>query len=133
MREITIRGRLGRDVSVQFGQKTGKAYAQLSIAVSRKVHEAFETDWYVALVYEDLAEACATLRKGDKVIVCGKLAHSKWTDKNNVERLTMQIAAEDVAIPVQSLYNKTSNFDSFGGGVPVDHAAPNPNDEEIPF
>ncbi len=119
MREFTVDGFVGKDVSVK--HTSAGAVANINIAMSRKSKEEFVSDWYTIVAFGDLAEACGSIKKGDKVIAVGQLQQSKWIDKNNNERVTMELMASDIGISVRAKKDSSSNFDNFG------------NQEEIPF
>lgn len=120
MREFTVDGFVGKDVQVRFGQ-SGTAFTIINVAMSRKDRDEFVSDWYTVRAFGDLAESCGSIKKGDKVIAVGQLQQSKWIDKNNNERVTMELMASDIGISVRAKKDSSSNFDNFG------------NQEEIPF
>ncbi len=120
MREFTVDGFVGKDVQVRFGQ-SGTAFTTINVAVSRKDRDEFVSDWYTVRAFGDLAESCGMIKKGDRIIAVGRLQQGKWTDKNNVERVSMELMADDIGVSVRAKKDSSSNFDNFG------------NQEEIPF
>ncbi len=114
MREITIAGNVGKDVEVQYGKTSGMAYATMNVAVSRKVKDKFESDWYTVRVFGEMAEACGEIKKGERVIVSGRLQLSEWTDKTGAKRLSVELMADEVGRSIRVKKSEGSNFDSFG-------------------
>src|SRR5699024_2164795 len=55
------------------------------------------TQWYAVNAWRSLAENCdASLRRGDPVVVHGKLTAHVWTNKSGVEVTTLEVEASFV-------------------------------------
>jgi single-strand DNA-binding protein len=55
------------------------------------------TQWYAVNAWRSLAENCdASLRRGDPVVVHGKLTAHVWTNKAGVEVTTLEVEASFV-------------------------------------
>ena len=96
---ITIEGRLGGDPELRF-TKTGKAVASLSVVTSKSSKgqdgkwEESETTWYSVDAWETLGEcAVESLRKGQSVIITGRLYSEKITTKEGKEILLLKVRA----------------------------------------
>ena len=99
--KVILIGNLGRDPEVR-STSAGKKIASLSIATSdswrdKQTGERREkTEWHRVVIYnEGLAEVAERyLVKGAKVYVEGCLRTRKWTDQNQQERYTTEVALE---------------------------------------
>lgn len=58
-----------------------------------------ETSWFRVFVWNyDAAGTAITLKKGDKVLVSGRLAVNAYTDKEGNERKSLEINADSVGV-----------------------------------
>src|SRR6266568_8895025 len=90
-------GRLGKDPDEIKVTSDGKAYVQFSLAVDQgKSQEAM---WLNVTAWEKQAEAVEKYAgKGTLVFVQGKLQVQKYTDKQHIERTSVEISASNVQI-----------------------------------
>jgi len=101
MNKIMLIGNLGRDPEMNY-TPDGTAVAKFSLAVNRITKSATgerqtETEWFYIVAWRQLAETCSTyLKKGHKVFIEGRLATRKYTDKNGVERTSVEVVASDM-------------------------------------
>lgn len=123
----TILGHLGADPDVRHTE-SGVCVTSASIATSRKYKNnngdtVEETEWHRVVFWSKLAEIVEKyLKKGSQVYVEGRLQTRKWTDKDNIDRYTTEIVAQNMTMLGGSSGNS-------GGGVP--HPA-EVSDEEVP-
>jgi single-strand DNA-binding protein len=93
---IVVTGNLGNDPELKI-TNTGKNLVRFSIAntSSRLVNGSWEngdTMWFRCVAWEDDAASIAHhYKKGDRVKVEGTLSESFWTDKEGVERRSLEI------------------------------------------
>jgi len=97
---ITVVGTLGKDVELRF-TAAGKAVASFGIAVNRRYQVNGEwqeqTSWFNVTAWGELGEnAAASLAKGSRVIVTGRLEQSEWTTKEGEKRTKIEIVADDL-------------------------------------
>jgi len=86
---VTLSGWLGGDVSLR--------------------EEDGDTQWYAVNAWRALAENCdSSLRRGDPVVVHGKLSAHVWTNKAGLEVTTFEIEAAFVG---HDLNRGTSTFE----------------------
>lgn len=103
MNKIMLIGNLGRDPEMNY-TPSGTACTKFSIAVSerRKNKEGnYENDttWFNIIAWNKIAEICGEhLKKGSKVFVEGKLVMRKYTDKNGVDRMAVEVNLSDMEI-----------------------------------
>ncbi len=101
MNKIMLIGNLGRDPEMNY-TPDGTAVARFSLAVNRITKSATgerqeETEWFNITAWRQLAERCSTyLKKGQKVFIEGRLTTRKYTDKNGVERMSVDVIASDM-------------------------------------
>jgi single-strand DNA-binding protein len=96
---ITVRGWLGADV--QRREAGGVPVASFRLACTpRKFNRRTETwsdgltQWYSVSAWRGLADNCATsLRRGDPVVVHGRLEARTYVNGNGVEVLSLEIDA----------------------------------------
>jgi len=101
MNKIMLIGNLGRDPEMSY-TPNGTAITKFTLAVNRVTKSPTgerqdETEWFNIVAWQKLAETCnAYLRKGSKVFIEGRLATRKYTDRNGVERLAIEVIANDM-------------------------------------
>lgn len=137
--KVIVIGFLGQDPEVKY-MPSGSAVANLSIATSeqwkdKNTGEKQErTEWHRVILFARLAEVAGEyLKKGSQVYVEGRLQTRKWTDKNNVERYTTEIVANDM----QMLGGKSGKPDSANEYRAQSAGSTEPQnrdfDDDIPF
>ena len=83
MNSAVLVGRVGRDAEIRYFE-SGKVKANFSIAVNRwdAKTKTEVADWFNIDVWDKLAEfAGEYVKKGVQVVVDGRIAVNKWTDK----------------------------------------------------
>lgn len=98
---ITVVGNLTREPELRYTQG-GKATVRVGIAVNRSFQangEWQEATTYMNIVaWEQLAEnIAASLTKGSRVLVTGRLDVREYDDSEGVKRTAVEIVADDVA------------------------------------
>jgi single-strand DNA-binding protein len=100
--KVIIIGNLGRDPEVRY-TPNGSAVCNVSVATTRSWKnkdsgdKVEETEWHRVVFYDRLAEIAGEyLKKGRSVYVEGRLKTRKWQDKDNVEKFTTEIIAEEM-------------------------------------
>jgi single-strand DNA-binding protein len=100
MNKIMLIGNLGKDPDMSY-TNSGAAVTKFSLAVANNRKENGEwvngTDWFTIVAWNQLAERCSKqLQKGNKVYIEGRLSQRKYTDKQGVERLAIEVIAGDM-------------------------------------
>lgn len=83
MNTVVLVGRVGRDAEIRYFE-SGKVKANFSIAVNRwdPKTKSEIADWFNIDVWDKLAEfAGEYVKKGTQLVVEGRIAQNKWTDK----------------------------------------------------
>jgi single-strand DNA-binding protein len=98
---VILQGNLGGDVEVRH-TGTGKAVANLSIAVNSGYGEKKTTAWFRVTAWEGLAEqAQQNLTKGSEVTVIGRLQNSKKKQKSGEEIWVTEVVATSLGYSQQ--------------------------------
>ena len=96
---VTLAGWLGGDVSLR--EASGVPVASFRVASTPRRYqrrtdtwEDGDTQWFSVNAWRSLAENCdASLRRGDPVVVHGKLSAHVWTNKAGLEVTTFEVEA----------------------------------------
>ena len=128
--KVILVGNCGRDPEVRYAP-SGSAIANVSIATSSKRKDKTsgelieETQWHRVTFYDRLAEIAGEyLKKGRSVYIEGRLKYGKYTDKDGIERNTVDIVANEM----QLLGGREGGGSAggMGGGMGGDDYAPAP-------
>jgi single-strand DNA-binding protein len=111
---VTLSGWLGGDVTVR--EAAGVPVATFRVASTPRRYqrrtdswEDGDTQWYAVNAWRALAENCdLSPRRGDPVVVHGKLTAHVWTNKAGLEITTFEIEASFVG---HDLNRGTSSFE----------------------
>ncbi len=101
LNKVMIIGNLGRDPEMRF-TPSGSPVTNFTVAVNRNRkgpdgNQIEETEWFRVVAWDKLAEISDKyLRKGNTVYVEGRLQSRKYTDKDGIERTTVEIVATDM-------------------------------------
>jgi len=116
--KVILIGNCGRDPEVRY-TPSGTAICNISVATSsRRKDKASgesieDTQWHRVTFYDRLAEIAGEyLKKGKPVYIEGRLKYGKYTDKDGIERNTVDIVAEQM----QMLGGRDSGAEEAGGG-----------------
>jgi len=113
---VTIVGRIGQDP-----EAIGSTGLRLRVATNDRVKndstgewEDKNTSWWTVKAWKRLAEqSMDVLKKGQEVIIVGKVYEENWTDKEGTKRTSYEINAESIAVTTFSLAKKTAKDDEF--------------------
>ena len=104
--EITITGNLTREPELRF-TTGGTATCSLGVAVNRRYMQNSEwvdapTQFFNVTVWGQYGEnVAASVNKGDRVIVKGRLEFRKYENKDKIEVTTHDIQADEVAVSLK--------------------------------
>jgi single-strand DNA-binding protein len=110
---VTLSGWLGGDVALRDAAGVPVATFRVASTPRRYVRktdtwEDGDTQWYTVNAWRALAENCdRSLRRGDPVVVHGKLSAQVWTNKAGLEVTTFEVEAAFVG---HDLNRGTSEF-----------------------
>lgn len=101
MNTITVIGNVGKDPELRY-TAGGKAVAKFSVGDTRGKGDDKQTTWHYVTCFDEQAEnVCEQVKKGSRVLVVGRLAKEKYTDKNGNERESVDILADDVCLSLR--------------------------------
>ena len=95
---VTLIGRVGQDPVVRY-TGDGMAIANVSLATSQKVKGQEETQWHRLVFFGKLAEIVAEwVKKGIQIYVEGSIKYGKYTDKEGIEKTTVDIVCSTMTM-----------------------------------
>ena len=118
--KVILMGNCGRDPEIRY-LPSGGAVANISIATTSKRKDKTsgesieDTQWHRVQFFDRLAEIVGEyVKKGSPLYVEGRLKYGKYTDKDGIERNTVDIVANEM----QLLGNRqgAGSPDEGGGG-----------------
>jgi single-strand DNA-binding protein len=101
LNKIMLIGNLGRDPELNV-TSDGTPVTKFSLAVNRNTKTSTgekkeETDWFNVVAWRQLAEICERyLHKGSKVYIEGRLTQRKYTDREGIQRTSVEVIANDM-------------------------------------
>ena len=88
MNNITILGRLGKDVELRQSRETGKFVAKFSVGVTRKFNKDV-TDWFDCVAFGKTGEIIARyFTKGNQIALQGEIQFGSYEAQNGTKRYT---------------------------------------------
>ena len=120
---ITVVGNITRDPELRF-TTGGRAVASFGIAVNRRYQVNNEwqeqTSFFDVVAWAQLGEnAAASLAKGARVIVNGRLEQRTWETQDGEKRSVVEIVADEVGPSLRwatASINRNERRDGSGGG-----------------
>ncbi len=103
LNRIQLIGRLGRDPEMRY-TSAGKPVTNFSVAVGgkwtdRDGNERDDTEWFRVEAWDRLAEiASEYLGKGREVYVEGRIKTRKYTDRDGIERTSVDVVANNLLL-----------------------------------
>jgi single-strand DNA-binding protein len=122
LNKIMLIGNLGKDPELNVTQE-GTPVTKFTLAVNRNTKSSTgerekETEWFNIIAWRQLAEICERyLHKGSKVYIEGRLQTRKYTDKNGVERMAVEVVANDMEMLTPKAATGSSEGYSAGGST----------------
>lgn len=129
---ITIEGNLTADPELR-ALPSGVMVSNFTVASTPRIKQGDEwkdgTTLFVQVTaWRELGEGAAnTLRRGNSVIVKGKLKQENYTDKEGNKRSAIKLDADAVGLSVRAKrepVNANAGGSSWGGTAPADDAPP---------
>jgi single-strand DNA-binding protein len=134
LNKIMLIGNLGRDPELQV-TPDGTPVTKFSLAVSRSYksragEQKDETEWFNIVAWRQLAETCEKyLHKGSKVYVEGRLSQRKYTDREGVQRTSIDVTITDMEMLTPKSASSSSEGYSAGSSDSGDPFLPDFPDE----
>jgi single-strand DNA-binding protein len=138
--KVILVGNLGRNPETRHTQD-GRPVCSFSIATSEKWKDRDgnrqeKTEWHNVVTFGKLAEICGEyLSKGRQVYIEGKLQTRKWTDKNDIDRYTTEIIANEMQMLGSRESSQNGNYQTPKPDTPSAHMGnmQETEDDDIPF
>lgn len=134
----TFIGNLGRDAEQRFTQG-GTAMLSFSLPISSGYGDNVKTSWVRCTAFGKKAESRLVdfLKKGQQISVAGEISLNTYTNKEGIEKSSLELKVDDVALIGNKQDNKqpsathreNGNNDPFAGQPDMAQ----PVDEPIPF
>ncbi len=144
---ITVIGNLTADPELRYTQ-TGVAVTNCRVAVNRRMRNSQTNEWedkldgyFTVNIWRDHAENVAeSLKKGDRVLVMGRLISRSYDDRDGQTKWVTEIEADEVCPSLRWARAEISRVGRGGGGgrpstgtgqAPPPQEPPTPDD--VPF
>jgi single-strand DNA-binding protein len=119
MNKAILMGRLGRDPELKRTQ-AGGAVVSVSLATNEREKQGDAwvdvTEWHYIVAFGRTAELMAErCRKGDPVLVDGRMKTRKWQGQDGTERQRTEVVASDVRF-LAKMPSERGEMPSGGGG-----------------
>jgi len=126
MNSISIKGNLGEDPKINYVGGKQTAVVNVSMAVSEykgkdpEGKSKYDTFWVRLVLWGRLAETAAkNLKKGDTVVVSGKLSVRNYETKEGEKRTSTEIVADDFSKSERLDYSGASGSRNQNGDEPL--------------
>lgn len=152
MNKVILMGRLTRDPEVRYSQGASQtAVARFSIAVDRRFKREGEpdADFFNCTAFGKQAEFIERyLRKGVKVVVCGRIQNDNYTNKEGQMVYSVRVMVDEIEFAESKNASAGNSDNGYNGGgyMGGGNSAPAPSgagdgfmnipdgiDEELPF
>jgi single-strand DNA-binding protein len=122
LNKIMLIGNLGRDPELNV-TSDGTPVTKFSLAVSRNYttssgEKREETEWFNIVAWRQLAERCERyLHKGSKIYIEGRLTQRKYTDREGVQRTSVEVIANDMEmLTPKAASSGSESYSAVGAG-----------------
>ncbi len=102
--KVILVGNVGADPEVRT-LESGTKVARVRLATTERIYNRQTqeskdyTEWHTVILWGGLADvADKYVRKGSQLYIEGRIRSNKWTDKDGVERTTVEIVASDMKL-----------------------------------
>lgn len=102
--DVLVQGNLTADGKYEY-TKGGKALLKFSLAVNTSKDNV---DFYDVDCWDKTAEIWSDLRKGEGVVIKGRLSLRKWTDKNGNKRTSPTITADRIVLAAKRVMGEAT-------------------------
>lgn len=142
--KVILIGNLGRDAEIR-NLPNGSKVARFPLATNESYKDKNGdwqtiTDWHDIVAWRTLAErAERDCKKGFTVFVEGKLRRRKYTDQNGVERIAVEVEAENIRVLDRKESGDENRSASKQGSEPTadgsyhDNFSGGGEDDDLPF
>ena len=134
---ITLVGNLTRDPELRF-TANGRAVASFGIAVGRRYQVNGEwqeqTSYFNVTAWGDLGEnAAASLSKGTRIVVTGRLEQREYTTREGDKRTAIDVIADELGPSLRWATAQVERTARKDGGAKKTGGGTNPGNDAPPF
>ncbi|MFZ9707460.1 MAG: single-stranded DNA-binding protein [Ilumatobacteraceae bacterium] len=134
---ITLVGNLTRDPELRF-TANGRAVASFGIAVGRRYQVNGEwqeqTSYFNVTAWGDLGEnAAASLSKGTRIVVTGRLEQREYTTREGDKRTAIDVIADELGPSLRWATAQVERTARKEGGAKKSGGGTNPGNDAPPF
>jgi single-strand DNA-binding protein len=99
LNKVILMGNMCADPELK-ATPSGTSVCSFNIAVNRysKEPDAKKVDFFTVVAWQAKAEFVSRyFKKGQAIVVCGRLENREWTDKQGNKRISTEIIAEEIS------------------------------------
>lgn len=132
--KVIILGYLGHDPEIRY-TKSGIAVTTLNVAISEnrknKNEWSVQTDWFNVICLGKTAESVGKfLKKGQLILVDGKLQNRLWENKNGNKSIITEIITKQIIFLGRRSIEENSGNKNYNSSVSKEKIG---NSEDVPF
>ena len=135
LNKIMLIGRLGKDPELNV-TSDGTPITKFTLAVNRNTKTSTgerkeETEWFNIVAWRQLAETCERyLHKGSKIYIEGRLSQRKYTDREGVQRTSVEVIANEMEmLDSKPASSSSESYSAVGAGDSNDPFLPDYPDD----
>ena len=99
LNKVILIGNLTADPELK-ATPSGTSVCSFNVAINRYSKEPYakKVDFFTVVAWQQKAEFVSRyFKKGQAIVVCGRLENREWTDKNGNKRISTEIIAEEIS------------------------------------
>lgn len=99
LNKVIIMGNISNELELKQTQG-GTSVCSFNVAVNRfsKEPDAKKVDFFTVVAWQGKAEFVSRyFKKGQAIVVCGRLENREWSDKQGNKRISTEIIAEEIS------------------------------------
>ena len=132
MNTVILTGRVTKDIETR-DTSTGRKVASFTIAVDRRTKDGKATDFFDCVAWGKTAELLGEyVKKGNMIVVNGRLQLRNWTDKDGNKRRSAEILASNVYFGESKKTQEGSNPTYNQNTYPGSYGSPAPQQNQPP-
>lgn len=139
LNKVILIGNITADPELKQTQ-SGTSVCSFNIAVNRNFGklDTKDCDFFTVVAWQQKAEFVSKyFKKGQAIVVCGRLENREWTDKNGNKRISTEIIAEEISFAGGKESSTEAKNEPYMPSVYSTENSQNfeaiPSDERLPF
>lgn len=134
LNKVIIQGNISNEIECKQTQG-GTSVCSFNVAINRysKEPDAKKVDFFTVVAWQAKAEFVSKyFKKGQAIVVVGRLENREWTDKNGNKRISTEIIAEEISFAGNKESGEAKNDAPTEPYMPSAYTQNSQNFEEIP-